>query len=122
MKAIIAEKIRKELRKLRGRNLFRGREDYYPQQGLFRIEVELRGEGTLRSEVVIHLMDLEQELWAEILPGGEKLMLKAFEDKMDQFLMAILERCRGEKPYLKTRSKIADYRKPQTNDGNGNTD
>lgn len=102
--------IRESLRRLRGRNQWRGTEIFHEPKGLVRLQAEARG-GELRDlEVHIHLQGTEMEIWAETVPGGRKFALKDYKMDVDAFMTDILEVLRG-KPYLRTSSSNADYRK-----------
>ena len=104
------ERIRDELRRLRGLNRFRGNEVHILPKRIIRIPEENRQGNLQRGEFVIHLTDAESELWAEHWPGGEKLYLKDFEYGLTEFLGRIVDQCRGDH-YLHTNSKTAKYRK-----------
>lgn len=105
----IWESTRDELRKLRGSNLFRGRETHFQEKGIIVLEREFRGEGKKQGEVQIHLFHPEG-IEAVVLPENEKIKLNDFGGEMQTFLLFILKKCRGEE-YLHTNSKTADYRR-----------
>ena len=107
-------RLRDEIRQQRGRNQFRGSEVHLLPKQEVRIPVELRGGYPTGSEVVIHLSDLESELWAIQRPEGKRLHIQDFDFSLSSFVAAILEICRG-KEYLHTNSKSAAYRKGEEN-------
>lgn len=104
------DRIRDEIRVLRGQNRFRGNEYYFLAQGLIRIPIENRKSEIQQGYFVIHAKKGEAELWAESVPEGEKLTLREYEMDLGKFVGEIVDRCRGE-AYLHTNSSTADYRK-----------
>lgn len=104
------ESVRKELRKLRGENQFRGIEDHLIHQKQIRLACENRA-GQLNSTiVVIHLTAGFEDLWAEEVPNGRRWMVTEFGGNWEQWLHALVDRCRGA-AYLHTKSNNAEYRK-----------
>ena len=106
------EKIRDELRRLRGLNLFRGREEHVLPKGQVRIPIEARGsDRSNQGEIIIYLSKVESELHAIAYPGKEKVKLEDCGMDIGLFMERIAAMARGES-YLHTNSKSANYRKP----------
>lgn len=106
------EKIRDELRRLRGLNLFRGREEHLLPKGQVRIPVEPRGNDQMvPGEIIIYLSKTDSELYAVRYPQGDTLKLDEFGMDIRTFMEKIAALARGE-GYLHTNSKSANYRKP----------
>lgn len=103
-------RVRDELRKQRGHNQFRGREDHLLPKKQIRVEKERRKDGASNGEIWIHLTETEPDLWAESFPEEKKIYLKEFGNKLDDFIAEILRIARGDNPYLKTNSEEAEYR------------
>ena len=108
--AELFERIRMEIRSLRGQNRFRGNEYYFQKQGLIRIPLENRKGNLEKGYFVINASKGEAELFAEAVPEGDKLYLRDFEMDLSAFIGKIVDRVRGE-AYLHTHSKTANYRK-----------
>lgn len=102
-------KVREALGKLRGKNLFRGREMHLPAQKLVVIPQELRGEGAQTGSILIHLTQDEHELWAEEKPSGEKFHIRDHHHDVNEFITLLVNRMRGA-DYLHTNSEKGDYR------------
>lgn len=109
-KSQLMEQLKADLRVLRGRNLFRGREEYYLDQGLIVLAVEARGEMTAGGEVRIYFTEKESEMRGEKLPGGPTFALTEFGMDTLAFMERAAQLARGE-DYLRTNPKNADYRK-----------
>ena len=107
------ERIRKEVRRLRGQNRFRGNEYYFQARGLIRIPLENRKSKMEAGYFVIHAQKGEAELWAEEVPRGECLYLRDFEMDLGKFIEAVVDRSRGS-GYLHTNAQTATYRKPKS--------
>ena len=101
--------VRAELQRLRGHNLLRARVYEFERQNLIRLPLEARGEAPPAAEVQLHLTADPSDLWAEVLPGGERLEASAFEGDLRQFMAALAARVR-QRPYLRTAAKTASYR------------
>lgn len=105
----IWERIRDEIRRLRGMNRFRGSEVHLLPRKEIRLPVEARESVLQTAEIVIHLDESESEIWAKKLPDGTRWALKDFDMDLAAFVERLIDECRGE-PYLHTKSKKADYR------------
>ena len=103
-------RVRDEIRRQRGLNRFRGSEVHLLPKKQIRIPVENRGSRLRRSEMVIHLHEVEAEVWALLEPDGKRFHIKDYEYRLEDFIVAVLNACRGE-DYLHTNSKEANYRK-----------
>ena len=103
-------RVRDEIRRQRGLNRFRGSEVHLLPKKQIRIPVENRGSQLRRSEMVIHLHEVEAEVWALLEPDGQRFHIKDYEYRLEDFIVAVLGACRGE-DYLHTNSKEANYRK-----------
>ena len=112
-KESVWEKLREELRLLRGRNLLRGREEHFFSQGLISLEIEMRGKGHAPQELHLHFGDSEQDLYAEEYPSGKVYHIREYDHDLRAFMEAIADICRKKRPYLRTNSKQADYRKSE---------
>ena len=105
----IWEKLRETLKLLRGKNLFRGREDHDPEKGTITLERERRGDGEPRGSIRIFFGEKTGGIFAEVLPEKKKIFLNDFEDNLNFFLEKVVSLSRGEK-YIRTNSLKADYR------------
>lgn len=104
------EDLRDELRKLRGRNQFRGNEEHLLLKREIRIPMENRGDTLHRSVLILHLTPRHDDLWAEQLPEGTRMAVTDFGGDWREWLGAVVARCRGN-AYLHTSSTHAHYRK-----------
>lgn len=107
---LIWEELRTELRKLRGRNLFRGNETHLWHQNQIRIPFELRASRESKSEIVIYVGDSWTQCKAELLPSKKEILISSYENDWKLWLHAIIEICR-DGAYMHTNSKTAEYRK-----------
>ncbi len=105
-------RVRDELRRQRGLNRFRGQEIHLLPKKQIRIPVENRGSKLRRSEMVIHLHEVESELWALLEPDGKRFHMKDYGYRLEEFIGAVVDACRGDQ-YLHTNSKEANYRKEE---------
>ena len=98
------------LRKLRGKNLWRGTETVILPKSQMRLYQESRGHLLGYKYFVIHLTSEFDKLWAEEFPGGRKRAVATdYAGDWEAWLGAIVAECRGA-AYLHTRSEKADYR------------
>jgi hypothetical protein len=108
------EAIRDELRKLRGKNRFRGNEEHLLPRQEIRLYRENRGNQLSNQVVVIHLTERMEDLWAEGLSQVSGKVSEfgtgAIDDRWRLWLGAIVDECRGAN-YLHTESESAPYRK-----------
>lgn len=104
------ENIREAMQVIRGKKLFRGREEYFLPQGLVVLPCEQRGASKADGAVYIYFSDNENELHAELKPGGEKFTIADFRMDLMAFLEHAAHLSRGSS-YVTTNSKSADYRK-----------
>ncbi|HHG84338.1 MAG TPA: hypothetical protein ENJ82_06270 [Bacteroidetes bacterium] len=104
------ERIRDEIRKLRGSNRFRGNEVHLLPRKEIRLPVEARESILQKAEIIIHLHEAESEVWAVYHPGGARWTLQEFDMDLAAFISFLADKCRGS-AYLHTNSKTADYRK-----------
>jgi hypothetical protein len=104
------EELRDELKKLRGRNLFRGNEEHLVLKQEIRIHAENRKNVLVDGMYVLHVTPRTDGLWAERFPGGKVMKVEEFGGDWKAWLRAIVDACRGEE-YLRTNSGKADYRK-----------
>ena len=107
-------RVRDEIRRQRGLNRFRGSEVHLLPKRQIRIPVEYRGGKIRRSELVIHLSEVESDLWAMLEPDGERFTMEEFGFELEAFIARLLEVCRGD-AYLHTNSRTATYRKGESN-------
>jgi len=105
-------RVRDEIRRQRGLNRFRGAEVHLLPRRQIRIPVEARGSRLRQSEMVIHLAEVEADLWAILEPEGERYAMADFDHQLEPFVAAVLAVCRGE-AYLHTNSDTATYRKEE---------
>ena len=111
-KEAVWESIREELKRLRGRNLLRGREEHLFSQGLICLEIEQRGAGHAPQELFLRFSDSEQSIIAEHSTSQQKFHIREHDFDLRKFMEAMAEICRNKQPYLRTNSKIASYRTP----------
>jgi hypothetical protein len=104
------EDLRSELKKLRGRNLFRGNEEHLVQKQEIRIHAENRKNELETGMYVLHVTPRTDGLWAERFPDGKVVRVEEFGGDWRAWLRAMVDECRGE-DYLRTNSEQADYRK-----------
>lgn len=102
-------RVRDELRKQRGANRLRGSEVHLLPKRQVRIPIEARKSKLNRSEMVIHLSEVEADLWALVEPDGKRFHIKDYSHSLPEFITALVDECRGE-AYLHTNSKRANYR------------
>ncbi len=111
------EAVRDELRKLRGKNRFRGNEEHLLLRREVRIHRESRGNQLESGVVIIHLTQRLEDLWADGLlhvPARVSEMKDGSADEnWRQWLGWIVDECRGA-AYLHTSSASAAYRKSDT--------
>lgn len=105
----IWERVRDEIRRLRGMNRFRGQETHILPQRQVRIPAESRGGQMPFREMVIHLKEAESEVFVEEVPGGKQWTIADFDMDLDGLVGFAIDRCRGAE-YLHTNSKTAEYR------------
>jgi hypothetical protein len=108
----IWERVRNEIRRLRGINRFRGTETHLLPKRQVRLPAEFRGDRGSRGEYVIHLSDAESEVWLEEWPGNRRWNMEDFDMDLEALVRHAVDLCRGE-DYLHTNSKEALYRKPK---------
>lgn len=108
-KARMMEEIRLGIQKIRGRNLYRGREEYFLQQGLVILPAENRKNKITGAEVRIHFTDRPDGVKGEVLPAGNTFSISEFGMNLEKFLEHAASLARGE-TYLHTESKSAPYR------------
>ncbi len=102
-------RVRDELRRQRGLNRLRGTEVHLLPKRQIRIPVENRNSKLQQSEMVIHLNEVEAELWALLEPEGKRFHIKEYDYRLEDFVTALVDACRGN-AYLHTNSKKANYR------------
>lgn len=112
----IWERVRDEIRRLRGMNRFRGQEVHLLPQRQVRLPAESRAGRMPFREMVIHLKEVESEVYVEELPGGKRWTIADFDMDLDALVGFAVDNCRGG-AYLHTNSKTADYRKQLKKDG-----
>ena len=111
--------VRDEIRRQRGRSRFRGTEIHLLPKREIRLPVENRRGKLQRSEIVIHLHEIESELWAIQEPDGKRFAISDYNHRLDQWIGKLLDVCRGEE-YLRTDVDEAKYRDqfvPKKGDG-----
>lgn len=106
----IWERIRDEIRRLRGMNRFRGTELHLLPRKEIRLPVEARTGVLTKAEITIHLHEAESELYAIKHPGGQRWSIQEFDMDLTAFVGFLVDECRGA-TYLHTNSKTAAYRK-----------
>ena len=105
----IWEKLRDELRLLRGQSLFRGREDHDAEKAVITLERERRKSGDQRGFITIQFGSATSGIFAELFPEKRKILLSDFGDDLRLFLKEVLALARGG-DYLHTNSEKATYR------------
>lgn len=105
-------RVRDELRKQRGMNRLRGTEVHLLPKRQVRIPIEARKSQLSRSELVIHLSEVEADLWALVEPDGKRFHIKDYAYNLPDFVAALVDTCRGDE-YLHTNSKKAFYRRKE---------
>ena len=105
----IWERVRDEIRRLRGMNRFRGTEVHLLPPKQVRLPAELRGDMTTGAEYLIHPSDAESEVWLEEHPGGKRWGIQEFDMNLEALVQHAVDLCRGQE-YLRTNSKTAPYR------------
>jgi len=110
-------RVRDELRRQRGMSRFRGTEVHLLPKRQIRIPVENRRSELRSSELIIHLTEVESDLWAILEPEGERFTMQQSEYRLDHFIQQLLTVARGD-AYLHTNSKTATYRKVDEKEGN----
>ena len=97
----IWERVRNEIRRLRGINRFRGTDLHLLPKKQVRLQAEMRGNGAVRGEYVIHLSDAESEVWLEEMPGSRHWGMEEFDMDLEALVRHAVDLCRGE-DYLHT--------------------
>ncbi|MFM2374960.1 MAG: hypothetical protein RLZZ165_56 [Bacteroidota bacterium] len=103
------EAIRREMRILRGRNRFRGNEEYLWNRKEIRIHDESRRGENTGGLFIVHVTSRPEDLWAERQPGSERRCVSDSGNDWKAWLGSIVDQCRGGQ-YMHTNSKTADYR------------
>lgn len=97
--------LRAELRRLRGQNLLRAREEQFPSRNEVILYDELRGDRLIGCWI-IDVTENPETLTAKHLPSGETLKV---DSDLSTFMETIASRLRG-KDYLRTKDKGTTYR------------
>jgi hypothetical protein len=101
------------LKRLRGRNRFRGNEVQLRPKGELRLQPEYRAGKVVPGFVTIYVTERLEDLQGKAFPDGKQWAIKDFGDDLDKWLGEILAFCQGG-PYLHTHSSKADYRRTTT--------
>ena len=103
----IWEEVRQTLRRLRGQNLLRARQEEIPARDQVVLYDEHRGSGLKESFWVLQIRQELSEMTATHYPDQE--VITPGEQDLETFLTALATRVRG-KAYLRTRMKGTAYR------------
>jgi len=103
------QQISEVLMKLRGLGQWRGREIRLSHMYMIRFPFEALDKDQPQREIVLHLEENMKDLWAEEIPGGQKIYLSTFHGDLEKFLTEVLSRVR-QRPYLRSEKDKATYR------------